>query len=142
MTTPTPTPETFISAIGREALFQPWHGGPCPLCPQEIVTVKTQSGEEHTGLAKNFQWEWEPDCLVAEYPAAPSIERNSPENVTGFYPAGGCQKLTGNPKTLSIRIEKPADQKKMELSPGAWLFIGVVICLALRGAAKLFGVWP
>ena len=134
MTTPTPDPETFIPAIGRDAKFQPWHGGPCPLCPQEIVTVKTQSGEEHTGLAKNFQWEWMHGYSSRTYPAGRKLGE---KNVVGFHSLGSCQKLTG----AACHDAKPQGEK-MELTPGAWLFIGAVICLALRGAAKLFGVWP
>ena len=132
-----PAPETFIPSIGRDAKFQPWHGGPCPLCPQEIVTVKTQSGEEHTGMAKNFQWEWKHGRVVARYPEPPCSDRAEQKNVIGFYPLGSCQKLTG----AACHDAKPQGEK-MELTPGAWLFIGAVICLALRGAAKLFGVWP
>ena len=120
----------------QAAKFQPWHGGPCPLCPQEIVTVKTQGGEEHTGLAKDFQWEWRDNHWIANYPFPPSMRKARQLNVVGFSPVGGCQKLTGA-ACQSAQPEGKVELTVVELTMAGKIAAGLVVGFAFYGLACL-----
>ena len=118
------------------AKFQPWHGGPCPLCPQEIVTVKTQGGEERTGLAKDFQWVWRDNHWIANYPFPPSMRKARQLNVVGFSPVGGCQKLTG----AACQPAQPEGKVKLtvvELTMAGKIALGLVVGFAFYGLSSL-----
>lgn len=112
------------------AKFQPWHGGPCPLCPQEIVTVKTQGGEERTGLAKDFQWVWKRWNSRGEI-FDPGFKKAPRLNVVGFSPVGGCQKLTG------AACQSAQPEGKVELTMAGKIAAGLVVGFAFYGLACL-----
>lgn len=123
-----------VTKSSQDIIFQPWHGGPCPLCPQEIVTVNTQGGEERTGLAKDFQWEWKATLCVSVYPTPPYMKKVWQRNVVGFSPLGTCQKLTG----ASCQPAQP--ESKAQLTLAGKIAIGLVGGFALYGLASLLGV--
>ena len=117
----------------QAAKFQPWHGGPCPLCPQEIVTVKTQGGEERTGLAKDFQWVWRRWNSRGKI-FDPGFKKESRLNVVGFSPVGGCQKLT------AAACQPTQPENKVQLTLAAKIAIGLVVGFAFYGLSSLLGV--
>ena len=117
------------------AKFQPWHGGPCPLCPQEIVTVKTQGGEERTGLAKDFQWVWKRWNSRGEI-FDPGFKKASRLNVVGFSPVGGCQKLTGA-ACQSAQPEGKVELTVVELTMAGKIAAGLVVGFAFYGLSSL-----
>ena len=119
----------------QAAKFQPWHGGPCPLCPQEIVTVKTQGGEERTGLAKDFQWVWKRWSSRGEI-FDPGFKKASRLNVVGFSPVGGCQKLTGA-ACQSAQPEGKVELTVVDLTMAGKIAAGLVVGFAFYGLACL-----
>ena len=66
-----------------------WYGGPCPLCPMEVVTVQMKNGNVVTGLARDFHWKWTHGQRGLGQ-ISPSL------NVLSYTPHNTCQKPLPN----------------------------------------------